>query len=76
MTETPDRILKLTGRLANGAEGGKGSRYHSVPGGGQKARCGAAPGRRSAGWSSYPGDAVTCPKCLAKLRQLAKCRDA
>ena len=38
--------------------------------------CGAKPGRRSAGWSSYPGEQVTCPKCLRKLAGRARLRDA
>jgi hypothetical protein len=58
-------ILKLAGRCADGFERGKGSRYHAVNG--YVALCGAKPGRRSAGWSSHAGVAVTCPKCLRKL---------
>jgi hypothetical protein len=26
--------------------------------------CGAAPGRRSNGWSEYRADTATCPKCM------------
>jgi hypothetical protein len=37
-----------------------------------KAVCGAAPGKRSNGWSGWHAPAVTCPKCLAKLAQLAE----
>jgi hypothetical protein len=68
--------LTLTGRCANGAEGGHGILYHAVPMVGSdmihgdhwgKALCGAEPGRRSAGWSECKGREVTCPRCLKKL---------
>lgn len=60
------RVLRMTGRCANGAERDKGSRWHAVPAGHPwiKAVCGAQPGQRGNGWSDYPGDAVTCPRCL------------
>ena len=65
-------IHRLAGRCANGFEADGGSLFHARPladhGWGQeKALCGASPGRRSAGWSLYPGDAVTCKRCLKKL---------
>jgi hypothetical protein len=59
------QFLRLAGRCANGAERDGGSKYHAVAG--YVALCGAKPGRRSAGWSLYPGDMVTCPRCRRKL---------
>lgn len=63
----PYYILPLTGRCANGAEGGHGRIYHAVKN--SVALCGAEPGRHSAGWSTYEGEAVTCPACLKKLER-------
>jgi len=64
-------IWRLAGRCSNGFERDGGARFHAVPaddrGVAYVALCGAKPGRRSAGWSSYPGEAVTCPRCLRKL---------
>lgn len=60
--------LQLAGRCATGEERGKGSLYHMVTIGSHVAACGAKPGRRSAGWSSYPAAEVTCPRCLKKMR--------
>lgn len=63
----------LAGRCANGSELDSGTRWHAVPLGEHglswSALCGAEPGRRSAGWSSWTvrGQAVTCPRCLGKL---------
>lgn len=62
-------ILRLAGRCSDGSERGKGSRFHAVPTGMYRALCGARPGRHSAGWSWTPGDAVTCPRCLAAIRR-------
>ena len=68
--------LTLTGRCANGAEGGHGILYHAVPmqgsplyvlGKGGRALCGAEPGRRSAGWSEWKGREVTCARCAKRL---------
>jgi hypothetical protein len=61
------QFLRLSGRCANGAERDGGSKYHAVAGYGV-ALCGAKPGRLSAGWSMYPGAAVTCPRCRRKLK--------
>jgi hypothetical protein len=61
------KFLRLAGRCANGAERDSGSKYHAVRG--NVALCGAKPGPRSAGWSTYPGEAVTCPRCLTKLEK-------
>jgi hypothetical protein len=58
---------RLAGRCANGAERDGGTLFHAVPAGKWDALCGAHPGRRSAGWSQYAGDGVSCPKCLRKL---------
>jgi hypothetical protein len=61
------QVMSLIGRAANGMQLDSGIRYHAVPFGTRLAKCGAKPGRRSAGWSSYHGDDVTCPRCLKKL---------
>ena len=44
-------------------------RYHAVPSGHRwtTAICGIKPKQRGNGWSEDVGDAVTCPKCLARL---------
>lgn len=63
--------LRKTGRCASGAERDGGTIYHGVMKGGHpwaKALCGAVPGRRGNGWGTYPGDKVTCPKCLKKIQ--------
>ena len=56
----------LAGRCSNGMELDHGKLYHAVIAD-DRAMCGAKPGRRSVGWSSYRVDAVTCPRCLKKL---------
>jgi hypothetical protein len=50
----PVEILRLAGRCANGGERDGGALYHAVRG--YCALCGAKPGKRSAGWSMYPGE--------------------
>lgn len=62
--------LRKTGRRANGGERDKGAVFHAVPSTGYRAVCGTEPGDRS-DWSNYPGQAVTCPRCLAKLQRAA-----
>jgi len=67
-------VRHLAGRCANGAERDSGTLFHALPiENGQvrgRALCGAAPRRRSVGWSEWGhGAAVTCPKCLKKLGQ-------
>lgn len=57
-------ILRKTGRLANGFEGGGGALYHAVVNG--AALCGTRPGRLS-DWGCYAGEKVTCKKCISKL---------
>jgi len=64
----------LTGRCRTGSEQG-GQLAHAVPGDSwwETALCGAHPGRLSNGWSdNYHPDAVTCPKCLARLAKQQK----
>lgn len=64
----------LAGRCTSGEERGHGTRVHLVPGErdgfngvrGWTALCGAEPGRRSAGWSAWPGMAASCPRCLKR----------
>ena len=65
------QVRILAGRCANGAELGSGTQWHAVKPGEHKAICGATPGRRSVGWSSWRkiGQEVTCPKCRKKLQQ-------
>lgn len=63
------QALRLAGRCANVSERDGGARYHAVPPHSIKALCGATYGRRSAGWSEYPGDKVTCPRCQKKLEK-------
>jgi hypothetical protein len=67
---------KLAGRCSNGFEGGRGSVIHVKdndphvnPWG--AAICGQKMGRRSAGWNSMIGHAVTCPRCLKKIQKHA-----
>lgn len=67
------QILSLAGRCRTGSDQ-QGVLQHAVPIGAilpgdimGKALCGKEPGRRSVGWSCYPGRAVTCPKCLKKI---------
>lgn len=66
------QIMQLSGRCVSGAERGHGILYHAVPLGSLRALCRAKPGRRSAGWSSYHGEEVTCPKCIAALARAEK----
>jgi len=64
------KISYMLGRCANGCERDKGKLLHAINNHSWRAVCGAAPGKRSAGWREYaPGEdapsilAVTCPKC-------------
>ncbi len=63
------KILRKTGRLVNGNEGGAGVKYHAVID--NIALCGTKPGRLS-NWSFYEGKEITCPKCLAKVKKINK----
>lgn len=58
------RVLRKTGRCANGAERDGGRVYHAVRG--HRALCGTEPGRLS-DWSDQPGDNVTCLRCINKI---------
>jgi hypothetical protein len=65
-------IRRMTGRCANGAERDGGALYHAVPIDAfgayhSNAVCGAKPGKRSVGWSGYPGQTVTCKRCIRRL---------
>jgi len=71
-------VAKLAGRCANGLERGQGTNLHAIPytqvrrNGGYveatgKALCGAAPGRRSVGWTACESLPVTCPRCQRAL---------
>ena len=57
-------ILRLASRCVESGERDGGTRYHALPEQSRKALCGATPRRRSAGWSPYAGQAVTCSRCL------------
>lgn len=74
---------RMLGRCANGNEADGGRRYHAI----RKDRlsyaavCGAAPGRRSAGWADYPDAlravaAVDCPRCRLAMRKFGLLRPA
>lgn len=59
-----------------------GTNLHAVPisdgmltglgsgGSWDKALCGYKPGARGNGWSSFVGNAVTCPRCAAKIAKM------
>jgi hypothetical protein len=75
MSATSTDTAKVTanhkiGRCANGAERDQGYVLHAIIDGSWTAACGAQPGHKSAGWSSYPKPAeeVNCPRCLKKLK--------
>jgi hypothetical protein len=61
-------ILRKAGPLQSYAENAGGTTWHAVEEGlavkGGPALCRDLPG---VGWSSYPGNAVTCPKCKSAL---------
>lgn len=61
-------ILKKAGPLRNGAERGKGSIFHAVPGGAggdtRPALCNQSPAIM---WSYEEGGVVTCPRCIRIL---------
>jgi hypothetical protein len=70
------RILRMTGRCANGNERDGGKQYHAVDQSGvSRELCGAEPGRLSS-WSDDVGAAVTCPRCLARLQKQAQAAPA
>ena len=70
------QAVRMLGRCANGNESDGGRKYHALRKDGLnfQAVCGAAPGKRSAGWADYP-DAVkpvsdvTCPRCRTAMRK-------
>ncbi len=59
----------LAGRCRDGRQADGGHLWHAVSG--WKALCGAAPGRRSAGWAPWDEaertHQVTCPRCKKAL---------
>lgn len=61
---------RLMGSCRTGSDS-SGDLFHAVPEQSSVALCGRTYGRRSAGWSSVIGDAVTCPKCLRKMQRMA-----
>ncbi len=58
----------MLGRCANGYERDSGRLSHAVRADNWQSLCGAEPGRRSAGWSEYADESVTCPRCLRKMK--------
>lgn len=79
------RVRSMAGRCRNGAERDHGTRFHALPvtkevNGdklGYKALCGAQPGRRSVGWSTWGADQPpTCPGCLRKLQKMQAQQEA
>ncbi len=63
-------IYRLTGSRKNGSELDGGRLYHAVPKHTYTALCGRKPGKTS-DWSSYPGQEVTCKRCVSRLEELA-----
>jgi hypothetical protein len=63
------RAVYMLGRCANGAQRDTGRKVHAKPDGQWRALCGAEPGSQSAGWTENDQPAVTCPRCLAKLKR-------
>jgi len=69
----------LAGRCANGYERDRGAVVHAVPCSEReqqfginayaRALCGKTHGARSAGWSSRPGAALTCPTCARRASE-------
>lgn len=80
MASTAILAVRMMGKCANGAEADGGRLYHAKlvgPQGSFKAICGAAPGRRSAGWSDFldsmkPVEKTTCPRCRSKFKREAE----
>lgn len=82
MTAPADVLAaKLAGRCSNGLERGQGTNLHAIPTAqvrlnGEfveatgRALCGAAPGRRSVGWTAYASHPVTCPRCQRALARV------
>lgn len=60
----------LAGQCRSGADS-KGALAHAVPVNSYTALCGRTYGRRSAGWSDYLDQQVTCPRCLRKMAQMS-----
>jgi len=59
----------LTGRCANGYERDGGDIVHALQEGDSfVALCGAKAGKRSAGWSVWEDDDLTCMRCLLKAK--------
>jgi hypothetical protein len=63
------KILTKAGSCRSGHDS-TGKIAHAVVNG--KALCGNSPKGRSAGWSSWESDKVTCPKCLKSLTNTTK----
>lgn len=68
------RAVKLAGRCSNGFERDGGREAHALPNTSWVAVCGAAPGKRSAGWSSYDETEIICAKCVEMIERLLNSR--
>jgi hypothetical protein len=62
------KYLRLAGRCRNGYERDGGTRVHAITDK-WKSLCGAKPGPKSQGWSSWEEEAATCPRCIDKLKK-------
>jgi hypothetical protein len=63
------RIRRLAGRCSNGYGRDSGRLAHAVPSDSHIALCGASYGRRSAGWSEWDDEKITCSRCLEKINK-------
>ena len=71
MTIGKYRITHLAGRARSGGDS-VGKVTHLVESFYWKALCGKEPGRRSAGWSEYNDNELTCPRCITKLQKMTQ----
>jgi len=62
------RFTHLAGRCRSGADQ-TGHVVHVLVSG--RALCGREPGARSAGWSTYNDQEITCPKCNKQFEHLS-----
>lgn len=63
------RYFRLMGR---GADQDFSPRYHALAPGDSKALCGAEPGHRSPGWSSWESSEPTCLVCIRLIKIFEK----
>lgn len=65
------KILTKAGSCRSGSDRTGNIAHAILKGGNGNAVCGTYPQGKSAGWSSYESEKVTCPKCLSKLSKQA-----